>query len=220
MPKSKPPRKRHNPYRFLGWQSYKPATIKSTRAMLQTAQIAVFMKLGTGAATLEELRTVRDVFNAYVFSMIRRSRAKTEAGAIAECVDVMEAGKCVADVINRGAKIEHFVCTGEQMTKIYAAMGVVGKYIDKCLGTADKPGEGPTTFINELNGALLIRDSVQLTRRFSVDRRIINAAYEEWCKFGHLNGKVFEQGYQTALDRLSSMVTALEKRNANAGREK
>lgn len=81
MPRNKPPRKRHNSYRFLGRQSYKPATIKSTRAILQTAQIAVFMKLGTGSAKLEELRTVRDIFNTYVFSMIRRSRAKTDASA-------------------------------------------------------------------------------------------------------------------------------------------
>lgn len=80
---------------------------------------------------------------------------------------------------------------------------------------AETAGEGPAIFINELNGALLIRDSVQLTRRFSVDRRIINAAYEEWCRFGHLDGKLFERNYQAALSRLGSMVTALEKRNAN-----
>lgn len=205
MPKNKKPRKKRQ-YRPASINCFNPSDIEDIKQRLNRVELVALLKLGKGDATLDELREMRDLMNAVVFATIHRETASDEESQ--ESIKfLIETGAKLAKLVNGTPPGKRYVCTADQLKSILLAMATCTEFINRSFE------ECPSTFLMEFNASLVCRDAVIGTQRFSVTKKIVDAAFLEAIALNRIKHPVlYEREYQRATKRLGQMICSVNKK--------
>lgn len=171
MPKSKKPRKPHEPKRIAIPIFYKYEEAK-VRRRFENAEIAVNLKLPRGECSKDDVNTIFDCLNVGNFISQHR-RAEIDPEQYREMLMALNAAwPSLESLYSRGeAHGGRYVCTAEELKKIPLAMAYVTDVVKLFLETQ------PGAVVDEYNGALLLRDVLPGDDAFKVDDEAISCAY-------------------------------------------
>ena len=197
MPKSKKPRRKRQPRPAMVY-CFRKADIDDVREIVIKIETKARIKLGFGNSSLEDLREMRDLMNAVVFASLHRDNI----------IKDKESKECIEFIVETGAKLAElskkeppYVCTADQLNSIKEALSICTDFANDSLDNC------PNKFLNEFNGALLVRDSVIKTQRFTVSKKIVDIAVHEAAVLNLVNDpKEYAKEYDRIIKLLKQLV--------------
>nr|DAG47870.1 MAG TPA: hypothetical protein [Bacteriophage sp.] len=200
MPKSKKPRKKRH-YRPAAVYCFKQADIDDVFNRLMRIEFSALLKLGKGESTLDELREMRDFMNAVVLGTVHRNKATSDEESQKSIAFLIETGGKLAKLVNNTPPDKSYVCDADQLKSILSALRTCTTFAEESFKNC------PNTFLNEINGSLLIRDAVARTERFTVTKKIADIAVHEAAALSRIkHPELYEKEYGQVIKQIKQLV--------------
>lgn len=185
MPKSKKPRKAHKEKPIALPIHFSQEKIEQIESMFSNVETSILFKLREGKCDLNEMRSVRDIFNITLFSMTRRQKGFKDYPLEEISEQIIQAGIDNSRVIARAKKLGRVVCTGDELGSILDTLEACVRFCREQLEQC------PVTFSLEVNAAKLMTNTHE--GRITVTKKSIDWVYNQALSITHMRPETQEK---------------------------